>query len=889
MLQLCCPTERRFCRVRLLAIVFLGIASSLCLQAQSVPSGGTSLIDVADLAIHGDFWSGSNGGLPIASRTTVPVTGQSFTQAARINVERPDGQFFSTGILARNNRAVEAGDVVLMHFFLRAIETTDESGSVFVEAYAEGPDFAKSMSHQASAATEWVEYFLPFEVIQDYPVGQLSLVFGLGSGNRPSVFEIGGAEVIWYGKSRTLEEMPRTSFNYDGRASNAPWRAQAAARIEQYRKADYAIRVVDSDGRPMSGATVRVKLRRHAFEFGTAVVASRIMDRSSDDSAKYRETLLKVFNAASPENDLKWPALDGEWGPDFNLPQTLEALHWLRIHDFSLRGHVLVWPSRRNLPESIHPLLAARDPSVPDRVRSHITEVVTATNEVLEEWDVLNEPYDNHDLMDIYGEDEMASWFDTARAAHPQAKLYINDYGILSGGGLNTAHQDHYEQTIRTLVESGAPIDGIGMQGHFSASPTGIPKVWSILERFANAFPGLSIRITEFDVGTDDEDLQGDYTRDFLTLAFSHPAVVGFQLWGFWDGAIWREQTGLYRRDWSEKPNGAAFRQLIHEVWQTDHTRTSGGDGRVSGRGFLGRYEATVTVGGRTLTQTFQLPAEGVNMDLVFSPDAVERRLVNLSTRGPVGAGDGIMIAGFVLSGDGEKEVLIRGIGPKLQDFGLEAVANPVLEVFRANDQVRIAGNDDWPESLGDVFGRAGAFELTGDTRSAALRLRLPAGGYTVQLSNAGTGSGVGIVEVYDLASNEIMMPANLSTRSLVGTGDRMMIAGFVIAGDSPRRVLIRGVGPGLAEWLEGYLVDPQLVLKRQSDAQTLASNDDWEVDGDAAEIAKISSAVGAFPLAAGSKDAVILTTLPAGNYSVQLSGANGTSGIGMIEVYAAD
>src|SRR5690606_36516699 len=165
MLQLCCPTERRFCRVRLLAIVFLGIASSLCLQAQSVTSGGTSLIDVADLAIDGDFWSGSNGGLPIASRTTVPVTGQPFTQAARINVERPNGQFFSTGIRARNTRGEEPGRVVSCCLYLGEIATGYGSGTADADRKAEGPVLATSVSHQACAATECVEHFLPCEVI----------------------------------------------------------------------------------------------------------------------------------------------------------------------------------------------------------------------------------------------------------------------------------------------------------------------------------------------------------------------------------------------------------------------------------------------------------------------------------------------------------------------------------------------------------------------------------------------------------------------------------------------------------------------------------------------------------------------------------------------------
>ena len=110
----------------------------------------------------------------------------------------------------------------------------------------------------------------------------------------------------------------------------------------------------------------------------------------------------------------------------------------------------------------------------------------------------------------------------------------LNDYDILSAHGANRAHQDHFEATARFLLDSGAPITGLGMQGHFGASPTSMATVKRVLDRYAAL--GLSIRITEFDVNTADEALQADYTRDFLTMVFSHPAVTGFQMWGFWEG-----------------------------------------------------------------------------------------------------------------------------------------------------------------------------------------------------------------------------------------------------------------------------------------------------------------------------------------------------------------
>jgi len=231
---------------------------------------------------------------------------------------------------------------------------------------------------------------------------------------------------------------------------------------------------------------------------------------------------------------------------------------------------------------------------VPRMVLDHIADIVTATAPILDEWDVINEPYNNHDLMDVYGCGIMVDWFRAARRHHPTAILYINDFGILSARGRDTAHQRHYEETIRFLVEQGAPVGGIGMQGHFDATPTDIPRVLQILDRFAAAFPAQVIKVTEFDVDTDDEALQADYTRDFMTAIFSHPRTVGFQMWGFWEGAHWRPHAAMYTRDWQEKPNAKAYRDLVLKAWWTDISGVTGPDGTFSGRGFFGDYEIEV-------------------------------------------------------------------------------------------------------------------------------------------------------------------------------------------------------------------------------------------------------------------------------------------------------
>ncbi len=230
---------------------------------------------------------------------------------------------------------------------------------------------------------------------------------------------------------------------------------------------------------------------------------------------------------------------------------------------------------------------------------------MTAVKGSVIHWDVVNEPFDNHDLIDILGEGALVGWFKLARATDPTPKLFINDYAILSGGGGDSAHRAHYEKTIKFLLDSGAPLDAIGMEGHFGTSLTGPEEMLGILDRFAKL--GKPIWITEYDNEVKDEEVAGKFTRDFYTTMFSHPAVDGVVMWGFWDGAHWKNSAPLYRRDWTLKPGGEAFRELVLKAWRTDASGKTDTYGRFGTRGFYGDYEVYVSFGGKQKTAKAQL------------------------------------------------------------------------------------------------------------------------------------------------------------------------------------------------------------------------------------------------------------------------------------------
>ena len=964
----------------MLALVFVFGGTAPRLPAQEIPAGGESLVSLPDIATQGSFYANQNGDGPVATRTVVSVEGPGFDQAARINTARPTGLFYSSAVTAAANRPLADGDVVLLHFFMRAIETSDESGTVVLQAYFEGPGpgYTKSLSRRTTATSEWTEYFLPFEIEGNYGLGSAAMKFGVGGALRPQVLEFGGVELLWYGTSRSVDELPRTGFSYIGREADAPWRAEAAARIEQHRKADFALNIVDANGEPLRGAQVRVRQQSHAFDFGTAMVASRIMSDSPDNTI-YKEKILELFNAGTFENDTKWPPWIGEWGASFNQQQTLAAGAWTQARNLRMRGHVLVWPSTRNMPDAFEDQINAADPAIPGIILDHIDDVMQPTNPFFEEWDVINEPYDNFDIMRTYGDEHMIDWFQRARENHATAELYINDYSIIAGGGLNVAKQDAYAETIQYLIDGGAPITGIGFQGHFSGSPTGMPRILEILQRYTTEFPGLKMRITELDMTTDDEELQADFYRDFITLAMSHPQMDGVQFWGFWEGSHWRPSSALYREDWSEKPAVAAYRQLVLRDWWTDNADLTPATGTIAGRGFHGEYVFDVVYGDHTISGSFDLTSAGVNttvaVDVAPSAEpsfirqplgrtvlpgedvtltavaagfpvptitwhrdgaalgvtgetlvlpavganddayyqaiasndlgtAETRRirvavrtagpsreeLANISTRGHVDTGSEVLVAGFVIDGDSDKDVVIRAVGPRLQEFGLaEVLADPQIEIYRSGESTPMLSNDDWSPDLAAIFTELGAFELADDEKSAAVRATLSPGAYTALVSGVDDGTGIALVEVYDAQTGSPTRMANISTRGMVGVDAAALVAGFVIEGEIPQPVLIRGIGPTLADFgVADALEDPFLRLyERLPDGTTrfVMANNRWGF-GNTDEIAATTARVGGFPLRAGSADACLLVSLEPGAYTVNLSGVGDGTGIALVEVY---
>jgi photosystem II stability/assembly factor-like uncharacterized protein len=259
---------------------------------------------------------------------------------------------------------------------------------------------------------------------------------------------------------------------------------------------------------------------------------------------------------------------------------------------------------------------------------------------------------------------------------------------------------------------------------------------------------------------------------------------------------------------------------------------------------------------------------------------APQPKAINLSTRLRVETGNNVGIGGFIVTGSTPKHLLIRGIGPSLTGLGIaNALADPVLELHGPGAFVTITNNN-WRDA------QEAEIQTTGIPPSAdlepAIVVTLVPGAYTAIIKGNGDTSGIALMEVYDLNQGVDSKLANLSTRAFVSTGNNIVIAGFMLGGNSAEdRIVIRGIGPSLAgAGLPDALADPVLEL-RDANGQLLAANNNWQDNGGpAAELI----AAGLAP--ANNLEAAIVATLPPGLYTALLAGTNNGTGTGLVEVY---
>lgn len=265
--------------------------------------------------------------------------------------------------------------------------------------------------------------------------------------------------------------------------------------------------------------------------------------------------------------------------------------------------------------------------------------------------------------------------------------------------------------------------------------------------------------------------------------------------------------------------------------------------------------------------------------------------LINLSARGWTAPGNSALIAGFVVGGEGAKDLLLRAVGPSLAEHGVaDPLANPRLTLTTVDGRV-LGRNDNWgaspaAASIVDAARRAGAFELSADSRDSAMLVSLPRGAYTAVVTSRFGDPGVALVELYDLAPGSSAHLTNLSARAHVLPGEGSLIAGFVTSGSEASQVLCRGIGAGLERFgVPNFLSRPTLAIHNGGTVVQLTAPP-ADIQDSSEGVYRATQVTGAFGLAAGSGDIASVLDLAPGTRTAILGSGDTTDGIALVELY---
>ena len=358
--------------------------------------------------------------------------------------------------------------------------------------------------------------------------------------------------------------------------SAGDWKAQANARIEQIRKRDVRLLIMNAAGNPVPGTSIAVKQTKHRFAFGSAI-------NGNISNPNYAAFFRTNFEWAVMENESKWYANEPTRS---NVTYTVanSLTNFCHTNGITMRGHTLFWAVDKFVQTWVTNL---SDADLRIHLTNRLNSAVNHFKGTFQHWDVNNEM-----LHGNYSGNRLGNWvnpwmFQHARSQDADVRLFVNDYNVVAG-----SETEAYKQQILSLIASNAPVGGIGAQGHFGAT-VNPATTESRLDSLAQL--GLPIWITEYDSVNADESLRADNLETLYRIAFSKSAVDGVLMWGFWAGSHWLgSNAAIVNLNWTLNAAGQRYQSLLAE-WTTRTNGASGADGAYDFRGFHGNYDITLT------------------------------------------------------------------------------------------------------------------------------------------------------------------------------------------------------------------------------------------------------------------------------------------------------
>ena len=369
-----------------------------------------------------------------------------------------------------------------------------------------------------------------------------------------------------------------------------PEKSNLEESIEQHRKGQLIIK-----GEP--GATVQVKQQKHEFWFGCALASPMFSEHSrvpASDIKMYKEKFLENFNSAVTENAVKWGSMERIRG-EIDYQTSINILDWTEANNIPCRGHNLYWGIEKFIQSWVKEL---NDDELEAALKKRGIETARHFKGRFAEYDLNNEMIHGNYYEKRLGEGITKQMADWVLEGDENAKLWLNDYDILTGNRL-----DDFVAHAKKMQSMGVPVAGLGVQGHLHGNTFDREKLQNALQVLSEL--NLPVKITEFNMPgqrsdvyqnrekklTDEQEQQKARDLvDYYTICFANPTVEGILMWGFWAGANWIPQSSLYKRDWSPTPALQAYHDLIFDTWWTNQTLTLDAKGEAVLNAFYGDY-----------------------------------------------------------------------------------------------------------------------------------------------------------------------------------------------------------------------------------------------------------------------------------------------------------
>ncbi|CAL9778504.1 unnamed protein product [Musa acuminata subsp. burmannicoides] len=359
---------------------------------------------------------------------------------------------------------------------------------------------------------------------------------------------------------------------------------------DKVRKRDVVLKISGSDGdsTPL-GSFVKVRQMKNSFPFGSCVMRTNI------DNEDFVDFFVKNFNWAVFGNELKWYWTEPQQGT-LNYADADELLDLCKKNGMEARGHCIFWEVENAVQSWVRSL---NTNDLTTAVQNRLNGLLTRYKDQFSHYDVNNEMLHGSFYQDRLGKDIRASMFKTANQLDPAAALFVNDYNVESAADIR-ATPDTYIEQILGLQDQGAPVGGIGLQGHVS-TPVG-PVISSALDKLG--ILGLPIWFTEVDVSAANEYVRADDLEVMLREAYAHPAVEGIMLWGFWELFMSRDNAHLVNAEGDLNEAGRRYLKLMQEWLSHGHGKLDE-QGEFKFRGFHGTYSIEIITLTKKISQTF--------------------------------------------------------------------------------------------------------------------------------------------------------------------------------------------------------------------------------------------------------------------------------------------